>query len=309
MAPLNYIEQIREIITATGWPQTELAYRVGVTHAALNRWLNQKARPHSNHIQKIQQIYRDQIGVKSITPECLRQICQKTDALIIPSLPNIIQQNSNLQDDLLLELTYNSNTIEGSSFTKKETDAVIFSHSIIATKSLQEHLAATNHAQATLDVFKGKYGGDLTEDRIKALHKTIMQGIRSDAGEYAQLPRGIRGVDLALPMPEDIPEEMNHFLEHINNFSDKHPVRHIAEMHADFEAIHPFGDGNGRVGRLLMTIQLLERGYPPVLIENNRKAEYYETLELAQRKSSSHLFVFIAEEIEASAKIIRKYLR
>ncbi len=132
-----------------------------------------------------------------------------------------------------------------------------------------------------------------------------MQGIREDAGEYAKHQRAIRGYDLALPHPDDIPEEMQSLIKKMN-FRKKHPVEHIAKIHADFEAIHPFGDGNGRVGRLIMIIQLIDCGFAPCIISVNDKAKYYECLEYAQKKSYSHFVYFLAEAILKGYGIIQK---
>jgi len=109
-----------------------------------------------------------------------------------------------------------------------------------------------------------------------------------------------------LPAPEDIPEEMARLMKKINK-PRKHIIEHISSIHADFEAIHPFGDGNGRTGRLLMIIQLLNAGYAPCLIQNNIKSEYYECLEFAQKKSETHLTKFIIEGIQKGYQLIKKH--
>jgi len=304
----NYIDCLRQILEFTSWTQVQLAEQLGVTHAALNRWLNNKATPQKSHLLHIQQRYKDIVGIHPLPKEQITQLLRGVGHYKIQNVYTIMDTSHALKDDLLLELTYNSNTIEGATFTKKETEAVIFDHSTISNKSLEEHLAAVNHAQALSDIFAGRYKGCFTEKKIKKLHKTVMQGIRPDAGEYATLKRGIRGVNLALPHPEDIPEEMGLLVGSISLNKDKHPIEYIAQFHADFEAIHPFGDGNGRVGRLIMAGQLLDEGYPPALIENKRKADYYEVLEFAQKKSLTHLVRFLVEEIQESYKIFQKYL-
>ena len=169
-----------------------------------------------------------------------------------------------------------------------------------------EHLEATNHAAALEAVFNGEFAGPITERAIKELHRMILQGIRSDAGSYSKHHRALRGVDLKLPAPEDIVEEMGHLLKRIN-VPKGHMVEHAAKMHSIFEAIHPFGDGNGRVGRLIMIIQLLNAGYAPCIIESSRKAEYYEALEFAQKRSGTHLVKFIVECIGRGYHIIKKH--
>jgi Fic family protein len=308
MKQVNYISLLSEIRSATGWTQVELAHQLGITHAALNRWLGEKAIPHKSHQILIQRLYKDIVGIQPLPKSEIEKLFREIDRYKIPNIYKIITRHPSLQEDLTLELTYNSNTIEGTTFTKKETEAVIFDHAIVADKDLNEHLAAINHAQALLDIFAGKYPGSITEALLKGFHKTIMQGIRPDAGEYSKHQRGIRGVPLILPHPEDVPEEMARWIHQFKQPSNTHPLEQIAQAHADFEAIHPFGDGNGRVGRLLMTLQFLNLNYAPALIENKRKADYYEALEFAQRHSATHLIKFLVEEIREGYRIFKKYI-
>lgn len=134
-----------------------------------------------------------------------------------------------------------------------------------------------------------------------------MQGIREEAGSYSKYQRAIRGVDLALTHPKDIPEEMGALIKRWKKFPQK-TVREIGIFHVQFELIHPFGDGNGRLGRLLMILQCLEQNDPPAVIETARKAEYYEVLEYAQRKSEGPFIVFLADEMQRTQQIIKRRL-
>jgi len=124
----------------------------------------------------------------------------------------------------------------------------------------------------------------------------------------AKHQRVIRGVDLVLTHPEDISEEMTRLIRNWQRKSGRAPIREIARFHVEFELIHPFGDGNGRVGRLLLTFQCLEHDYVPVVVENDRKAEYYDTLEYAQRESEGPFVRFIVEEMERTHRLLVKYL-
>ncbi len=304
----NYIAQIKAILSATGWSQVKLAREVGVTFAALNRWLNQRAKPRPSTQKEIYRVYKEQVGILPLSDKSIRQALHSLsrEKKKHKNIKKIIKENRRLREDLLLELTYNSNAIEGSTLTKKQTETIIFDKAHIPDKSYIEHLEATNHAVALAMIFDGKFRGPITEKTIKKLHGIILQGINPDAGKYSKHHRAIRGVDLILPHPEDLPEEMTRLLRKIN-LPKKHIAKHIAEMHASFEAIHPFGDGNGRVGRLSMIIQLLNAGYAPCLIENKRKSEYYETLECAQKRSETHLIKFIIECIQKGYQLIRKH--
>lgn len=304
----NYIDELRAIMGAAGQNQVQLAKTLGVTFAALNRWLNRHAVPHPAMRLAIHQLYKEKVGSLPLSAEEIKEILAKAGAEKKEhrGIGELIKTQQRLREDLLLELTYNSNAIEGSALTKKETEAIIFDRAKIKDKSYAEHLEATNHAAALQAVFNGEFAGHITESKIKYLNRIVLQGISPDAGKYSKHHRAIRGVNLQLPGPEDIQEEMNNLLKSINR-PKHHPIEHIAREHAAFEAIHPFGDGNGRVGRLIMIIQLLDADYAPCLIENNRKAEYYEDLELAQKKSESRLIKFIAESILRGYQLIRKH--
>ena len=302
----NYISQLKHLLQATNLTQAALAERLGVTTAALSRWLHAHAKPHPQKIEAIGTLYKELIGFPSVTPEELSSVLQQAARFKIKSLWQQIASNQKLQDELLLEHTYNSTTIEGATFTKKETEAVIFDKSVIRDKSLVEHLEITNHAAVLSDILKQKCGEKISEEWIKGAHQSLMQGVRKDAGEYSKHLRAIRGVDIHLTHPKDIPEEMKHLIRDWNR--SKKELADIGRFHVRFELIHPFGDGNGRVGRLIMAVQCLAANFPPVVIENSRKADYYEVLEYAQRESENPFILFLVSEMERTHAILRKYL-
>lgn len=302
----NYIGRIREILEKNGWAQAQFAQELGVTFATVNRWLNGHHRPHLSQIRQIERLYKNIIGIIPVTKQEIGRIISQLEAKKkqYPDIKKILRDGK-ISEEFLLELTYNSDAIEGNTLTKKETEAIIFNNASIQDKSLVEHLEAVNHTVILKDIFSGKIGCPVDEELIKKTHKILMQGIWDDAGEYARLKRAIRGVDLALPSPADIPEEMRLFLNKVNN-SQRHPIEHIARMHADFEAIHPFGDGNGRIGRLIMIVQLIHCGFAPCIITVNEKSRYYELLEYAQKKSETHLVCFLAEAVLKGYELIGK---
>ncbi len=302
----NYIGKIREVLGKSGWTQAQFAQELGVTFATVNRWLNGHNRPHLSQVRQIERLYKNIVGIVPVTKQEIEGIIRRIEAekRRYPDIKEVLRDEA-MSEEFLLELTYNSDAIEGNSLTKKETETVIFNNASVKDKSLVEHLEAVNHAVILKDIFSGKIGPAVDEEMIKKTHKTLMQGIRDDAGEYAIHKRAIRGVDLILPSPADIPEEMKLFLSRVNNFRS-HPIEHIARMHADFEAIHPFGDGNGRVGRLIMIIQLIQSGFAPCLISVGEKARYYESLEYAQKKSETHFVYFLAESVLKGYELIGK---
>jgi len=306
MIEKDYISKIKQILAKTDWTQTQFAQELSVTFATVNRWLKQHTRPHLAQLRAIDRLFKEHIGIIPLGKKELQEVLTKVTAKRkkFNNIYNLLN-NKAIREEFLLELTYNSDAIEGSTLTKKETEAVLFDKATIQDKSLTEHLEAINHAEILNDIFNGAYKANISEGFIQKIHKDLMKGIRSDAGLYSRHARRIRGVDIILPHPEDIPEEMLFLCKKINQI-EGHPISHIARMHADFEAIHPFGDGNGRVGRLIMIMQLLNNGFAPCVIGVQEKSRYYEYLEYAQKQSETHFIKYAAETILKGYKIIEK---
>lgn len=303
--PSNYIKQLKELLQEQ--TQEELAERLGVSFAALNRWVNEHARPHKSNLLLIDKLYKELIAYPKLDAKAIKQIIQNTKALKRKQLWKQIQSNIKLQEELILEHTYNSNTIEGSTFTKRETEFVLFNNQTIHGKDLKEHLEIVNHSNLLKEVLQMTYPIKLTEPLIKSLHYKLMQGIRQDAGEYSKHHRAIRGLDLSLCHPQDIPDEMNRLIQDFNVIKAK-TLKDIAKFHVDFELIHPFGDGNGRLGRLLMLMQCLSLDLAPVIIHDARKLSYYDTLYYAQTQHEGAFLEFVYKEMLDTMRIIDRYL-
>lgn len=305
----NYISQLKALIAQGGMTQGQLAAELRVTFAALNRWVNGHAVPHPAKRVALRNLFRERVGYPSISEIEIARRIREAESMKRKGLWKIVSSNEALQEELLLEHTYNSTSIEGTTFTKRETESVIFNKNLVPDKSLQEHLEVTQHAAILRRILKKEAGQKAIDALfIKELHQNLLLGIRDDAGRYSKNQRAIRGVNLLLTHPADIPEEIDGLLNDWN----RHPkisVREIATFHAQFELIHPFGDGNGRVGRLLMVVQCLQQGYPPVVIENSRKEEYYNVLEYAQRVSEKPFILFLVDEMKKTRDVISKHLK
>ena len=280
--PSNYIRQLKELLQEQ--TQEELAERLGVSFAALNRWVNGHARPHKSNLLLIDKLYKELIAYPKLDAKAIKQIIQDTKALKRKQLWKQIQNNIKLQEELILEHTYNSNTIEGSTFTKRETESVLFNNQTIQGKDLKEHLELVNHSNVLREVLHMTYPVKTSEALVKSLHYKLMQGIR-----------------------QDIPDEINRLIQDFNATKVK-TLKDIAKFHVDFELIHPFGDGNGRVGRLLMLMQCLSLDLPPVIIHDAKKLTYYDTLYYAQTKHEGAFIEFVYKEMLDTARIIDRYL-
>lgn len=192
----------------------------------------------------------------------------------------------NLEEWFRVELTYNSNAIEGNTLNRRETAMVIEKGITVKGKTLIEHLEATNHAEA-IDYVKELAAStkriELTKLDVLNIHKLILQKIDDrNAGKYRNIPVAISGSDVELPDPMLVPEQMDKFFAWLKGKSDDHPVIIAADAHYKLVTIHPFVDGNGRTARLLMNLLLMEAGYPITVIGNDKREEYINSLEKAQ---------------------------
>jgi len=192
-----------------------------------------------------------------------------------------------LGEDLRVQLTYHSNAIEGNTLTLQETRIVLEAGVTIGGHPLREHLEATNHA-AAFDHLISLVDIDIDPhtpfslDTVLYLHHIVMAGIDPGAGRFRQRPVYIRGAPLTPPPPEDVPEMVVRWLEWLDGDGLHYePVVRAALAHHAFEAIHPFIDGNGRVGRLLLNLLLMRSGYPPALLLRDWRGAYLRGLQQA----------------------------
>lgn len=217
--------------------------------------------------------------------DLLTQKKQKLDSL----KPLNVELENQLEDWLKVELTYSSNAIEGNTLTRIETAEVIEKgiSATISGKPLKDQLEAINHAKA-LDFIrklakKIKSHQFITEEHIKNIHKIIHDRIDDNwAGKYRQTDVFIRGADIELPKPFQVPYHMQELIQWLQVEQDEHPVIVAALVHYKFVSIHPFIDGNGRTGRLLMNLILKLNNYPMAVIRQEERIKYLEALAIAQ---------------------------
>ncbi len=158
-----------------------------------------------------------------------------------------------LHNDLRVLLTYHSNAIEGNTLSLAETQMVLEYGVTVDGHPLREFLEVTNHAEA-FDALSNFVNNPITGDTVLALHRLVMDKIDDHAGAWRSVQVYIRGVPFTPPSARDVPlylEQWVHWLTS-NDALRYEPVTCAAIAHHDFETIHPFTDGNGRVGRLLL---------------------------------------------------------
>ena len=183
-----------------------------------------------------------------------------------------------INEQFLVEFTYNSNAIEGNTLTLRETDMVLRGLTI-DQKPLKDHLEAIGHKEAFQYVQTlVSENLPLTEKIIKDIHYLVLSDKKDDRGVYRNVPVSIMGASNEPAQPYMIRPKMEQLLiEYHENTEDI--ITKLAKFHIEFESIHPFIDGNGRTGRLLVNLELMKAGYPPIDIKFTDRLSYYKAFD------------------------------
>lgn len=291
---------LRRILADAGWSQERLARELGVPFVTVNRWLNGRTRPREANIEAIRRLYLSIAGEGVIDRRELEELerealgcCLGVDELI---------GNEELLRRFTLHSTYHTDAIEGSTMTLADVREVLGDNDrVLANKTAREQLEAKNHRSALyflLDELHDR-GEEFvwTVDLILNTHLRLMNSIISNAGQVRKHGVIILGSRTVLAEVAEVPQRLEDLVKKLNERSDD-LFGQMARTHADFEQIHPFSDGNGRVGRLILDIQALMAGILPPLVLRERKKAYYKYLELAQRQGKyEDLRYFLAESV------------
>lgn len=218
-----------------------------------------------------------------------------------------------LREKFQIEMTYNSNAIEGNSLTLKETFLVINEGITIKGKPLKDHLEAKDHQVALeylYDLIDKDKKHTISEMLIRNLHQIIIQETDKEwAGKYRNTNVIIGGAKHTPPDALQVPQEMRDLIGWLNAQKGKTNIIELsALLHHRLVHIHPFFDGNGRTARLAMNLLLMYAGYPLVIILKNDRKKYYDVLDKADSSKYEPLVKFIAQAIERSLDIYLKTL-
>jgi len=218
---------------------------------------------------------------------------KKLDKLIKNISPEIIR---NIEKEMQIEFVYNSNSIEGNTLTRGETELALRGITVKG-KNIMEILEVQNHPNALKLIkdlsFDQKYR--ITEDDIKTIHKIIMNGVIGTAGSYRQSQIHIQGANFIPPAFYDIEDQMKDLVSFINNNPDElRPIELASYTHHAISWIHPFDDGNGRIARLLLNFILFQNGYRFVVIRKVDRKKYLDCLSKADVGNSEPFVNFIA---------------
>ncbi|MBR1555173.1 MAG: Fic family protein [Oscillospiraceae bacterium] len=209
---------------------------------------------------------------------------------------------------LQIDFAYNSNHIEGSRLTHEQTRYIYETKTIGAENaSVNDIIETVNHFRC-FDYILDTLSQPLTEEYIKNLHRILKNGAFEDyavIGDYKTLPNEVGQLETALP--EDVPEQMRKLLSEYNRPSLT--LYEIADFHQKYEKIHPFYDGNGRTGRLLMFKQCLENDVIPFFIDDFHKRFYYMGLQEWQKEEKSECLITVFLSSQDYMKQIMDYFR
>lgn len=247
-----------------------------------------------------------------VSLELITRIDEKLATLqALRPLPSIAIKK--LREQFEIEMTYNSNAIEGNSLTLKETFLVINEGITIKGKPLKDHLEVKDHHDALEMVYElvsQDTRPTISQHLIRSLHQVVVKKTDEEfAGKYRTSAVFIGGSDHTPPDAIQVPGDMNKLLSWFSKNQKKiHPIELAALLHHKLVYIHPFFDGNGRTARLLMNIVLLKVGYPLAVILKNDRQKYYRVLQSADQGNMAPLVRFVAQSVERSLDIYLKTL-
>ncbi|MCR4336081.1 MAG: Fic family protein [archaeon] len=187
-----------------------------------------------------------------------------------------------IERDFTIKFTYNTNAIEGNKITLIETAALLNKKITPEGKSLREIYEITNTEKA-LNYLKG-YKGILSKRLILKLHKIMMKNIDDEtAGRLRTFDVSIQGANWMPPRGSEVNGKFEEFMDWYSANKNKlHPLELASIIHLKFIEVHPFGDGNGRIARLITNFLLMKNGYPPINIMEKNTIEYVKVLQYAQ---------------------------
>ena len=176
------------------------------------------------------------------------------------------------------ESVYNSNAIENSTLTLKETEKILLDMDVSREVSVREIFEAKNLARVTAYIKNKANGQDLDREMVLLLHRMLIDGINDEiAGRFRAKGEYVRVGTHIAPASENIERMIESIFSEYRSNHESYFLDKIAKFHLEFEHIHPFIDGNGRIGRVIINYQLLRLGFTPVIILDKEKKTYYRS--------------------------------
>ncbi|MDD5440332.1 MAG: Fic family protein [Candidatus Omnitrophica bacterium] len=288
-------EKLELLMKEGGLTQTDIAKALEVSFNTVYRWLNKGIRPHPSQSRHLDGLFNEHIDRAMIVVKLAKGL--KNPA-------GILKKDASIRERFMVEMTYNSNAIEGSRMTVMETKHAIDGDPVRG-KQFFEVLEAVNHKNALLYLIEAvKPGFKITEEYILKLHSLVMYDFSNKLpGRYRTGRVNVTDTEVKFPSADMVPSKMKAFVRNAHAPA-KNLIKKIANDHYDFEAIHPFFDGNGRVGRLIMSTQLLSSGFPPAIIRVEDQYDYYQALAKGDMGNFKLLSQMLSEAIMKGCEIL-----
>ena len=216
-----------------------------------------------------------------------------------------------LKEEFMIEFTYNSNAIEGNTLTLKET-AMVLEGITVDQKPMKEHLEVVGHRDAFMyvqDIATKEL--PLSEPVIKNIHSLVLMDRPEDKGVYRRIPVRIMGAYTEPVQPYMIEPKMAELIAANEERKDvMTDIERVALFHLEFEGIHPFIDGNGRTGRLLMNLDLIRNGFPPINVKFTDRKRYYDAFDAYYKEDDAMPMIeliaeYIGERLDQYLEVLR----
>lgn len=211
---------------------------------------------------------------------------------------------------LFTKYVHGTTAIEGNTLTEEEAEKVLVTNLTPSNKLVDETLEVSNYNYAK-DYLESQ-SGRITEKMIKQIHKLLMNGLiinsitKDKSGEFRTSQVILKGIGWTPPPAEAVRDQLNYLLENYYNGIENniHPLELISYFHQKFEEIHPFQDGNGRVGREILNYMLKQSGYPEIYITMKQRSEYLNALKEGNQEKYEPLFVLIVTRMAATLQYL-----
>ncbi len=250
-------------------------------------------------------------GIK--IPSELSALLLKIDALkaeLDGKRPLTAGESQRLREQFMIDFTYNSNAIEGNTLTLKET-AMVLEGMTIDKKPLKDHLEAVGHKDAFLYVEDIAKDTKINSEVIKNIHSLVLMNRPEDKGVFRKIPVMIMGAYKQPVQPYMIEPKLEQlFQDNDTRKKTMHTIERIARFHLEFEGIHPFIDGNGRCGRLILNLDLIQNGYPAINVKFTDRHRYYDAFDEFYRNNDAKPMIklvgeYVAERLEQYLEVLK----